>query len=360
MTLKRNFFQNPWVIRALSLLFAVLLFVMVKVENGPTSAVSQSASLDSSITLNDVQVELGKHDESIYVTGLPESVSVTLTGPKNILNQMQSMELTAITEDLTTKDSGRQTVKLYVKDLPNSVTAKTSPSNVVIDLSKKVSQTFEIEYDIAEDVIAEGHQLGNVTLNKKTVTLTGTSDLMEKVSRVYINIASSEPRRQSFTQTFPLQIVDSNGELLDISSDATEIEAQIEVLSNAKSVGINIVPTGENNQQFNYAYQLVNTTTASIAGDASILDPIQSVNLSVNVASLTTSSVVSGNLVLPNGITALTPTNINVQVTLTTITSQNQENTTVEEVSHQETTSTSTVTNQPQVEDTTESQPNNE
>ena len=78
------------------------------------SNLQQVVSVDTTETISNVPVKLGKHDDDIFVSQLQETVTVTLTGPKNIVSSLASGNLVVQTEDLTGIETGQQTLKLEI------------------------------------------------------------------------------------------------------------------------------------------------------------------------------------------------------------------------------------------------------
>ena len=84
-----RWYDNKWFLRIASLVFAVFLYGMVQASSPSVTSLSnlqQVVSVDTTETISNVPVKLGKHDDDIFVSQLQETVTVTLTGPKNIVS----------------------------------------------------------------------------------------------------------------------------------------------------------------------------------------------------------------------------------------------------------------------------------
>ena len=124
MMMKESIFDNIWFVRIISLAFALFLYAFVSSENSDQfQAISnqQFASIETSETISNVPVYLGEHDEDVFVSEMPESVTVKLTGPRNIITQVTVEDFIVQTEDIRGIDTGRQTIRLIAIGLPEEI-----------------------------------------------------------------------------------------------------------------------------------------------------------------------------------------------------------------------------------------------
>ena len=157
-----RWYDNKWFLRIASLVFAVFLYGMVQASSPSVTSLSnlqQVVSVDTTETISNVPVKLGKHDDDIFVSQLQETVTVTLTGPKNIVSSLASGNLVVQTEDLTGIETGQQTLKLEIPGLPDSVKYQINPSRVVVQVARRKTVTVPVEYEIEEGTIASGMEV---------------------------------------------------------------------------------------------------------------------------------------------------------------------------------------------------------
>src|SRR5690625_6422148 len=79
-----NWFNNKWFVRAVSLAFAILLYVFVNVE-GTTTDSRIPSEMDRVEVLENVPVDILINEDEYVVSGVPEVVTVYLEGPYSIL-----------------------------------------------------------------------------------------------------------------------------------------------------------------------------------------------------------------------------------------------------------------------------------
>ena len=160
--------------------------------------------------------------------------------------------------------------------------------------------------------MAAGFEIDSVELNINEVTLSGSADEINKVARVLIQIFADKPQSTSFTKKYRVQILDKDGNPLDVNPSETEITATVNLREKTKTVGLNIVPVGEN-ESFQYHYTLSNIQTVSISGNN--IANIDSLNVIVDVSDLVTSGNVLGVIELIDGI-SVSPETVDVTVTV--------------------------------------------
>lgn len=318
--MKNSLFNNIWFVRGISLLSALFLYAFVNAENNDQFQVmsnQQFASVETSETISNVPVYLGEHDEGVFVSGLPESVQVRLTGPRNIITQVTVESFIVQTEEMTGISSGTQTVRLIATGLPEEVDYQITPARVVVQIARRETVTVPIDYIIDDNVAANGYTVQQVTLSPTEVTLTGKEATMAEIDQVLVIITQETPQTSNFTQSYRLQILDSDGQLLDINADLTEIEAHVEIVPQQKEVPLTIVPYGENTELYDYEYALTDVSTVLVTADQSILDQLETIEVSVDVSSLSNSGVVTGVLQLPEGVSETNNQQIEISVSIT-------------------------------------------
>ena len=325
-----RWYDNKWFLRIASLVFAVFLYGMVQASSPSVTSLSnlqQVVSVDTTETISNVPVKLGKHDDDIFVSQLQETVTVTLTGPKNIVSSLASGNLVVQTEDLTGIETGQQTLKLEIPGLPDSVKYQINPSRVVVQVARRKTVTVPVEYEIEEGTIASGMEVGNVTLNPSQVELTGNEENINKVKRAYIRISNTTAHNRTFTGKFKLQVVDADNKLLDVNANVSEVEAHVELnAQQRKTVNLVVAAQGESNS-YRYQYQLVDASQIALQGSASILENIRNIKVNVDVSNLTSSATLKGQLELPEGVTANLSGPVSVAVTVTPITTDTSDTT---------------------------------
>src|SRR5690625_4200749 len=113
-----NWFNSKWFVRAISLFFAVLLFVVVQMEETKFQTDSRipSSGSDKVETLDNVPVDIRIDSEKFVVSGVPEFVTVSLEGSPGNLTPIIMTRNFEIFVDLRDRGEGTHTVDIeYAK-----------------------------------------------------------------------------------------------------------------------------------------------------------------------------------------------------------------------------------------------------
>lgn len=330
--MNRGLFENKWAVRLISLIIAIFLYIFVASENNAfvfqSAANQQFASINVTETIDNVPVTVGEIPENTFISGLPESVQVRLTGPRNVINQVLEKEITVQTEDLTDIPSGTQQIQFIISDLPDTVDYQVTPSRRYVKISQLEEITAEIEYEIDPNAIQDGFNVESVSLNPQEIQLTGDVETIQQIDRVYITITNPQPANRSFSGSYVLQIVNANGEVLDVNSNVSEIEAKVEVVQPQSEVGMHIIPFGEDQAMYTYEYTITTPQSLVIQGSQPNVD---TVGVVADVSGLTESTTITGELQVPEGMTVINGGDVQIEVRITPIaSSENEEQSSVE------------------------------
>lgn len=306
--MKKNdhFFDNKWVVRLVSLLFAIFLYAFVSTENYQYTQAHRvdNTSVNVTETIYNVPVSVGQVDDDVFVSGLPESVNVRITGPRNVIQQFISEEIRVTTEDLSDFSTGYHLVRLVLAgaNSTSGINYSITPSQVRVEIGHLETKEVDVEYEIDPNLVAPGYVVSNVSLNPATITLRGKAETIKKVDRVYIRINGQEQLTESFAGTYSIQVRDVNNNILDVNTSHAEINASVEIRPAGNTVPIEVNAVGEDPSRFAYSYSLTGPAEVSINGDAGALRNVQAVIAHVDVTNLTESATLIGFLQEPAGV----------------------------------------------------------
>ena len=298
----KNVFQNTWFIRIASLFFAIFLYIFVSSETAsvPIHVIKNQeyASVNVTETISNVPVYLGKTDPETFVSGVPEAVDVRLTGPKNIINQVTSETIRVETEDLRNVQTGSKAIRYLVTNLPEDVDYQVTPSRTIVQISHRKTVNVPVSYEVDPGAIDSKFEVVDVKINPQEVTLTGNDQIIDDVDQVFIKILSNEANKENFKGTYPIQIVDKDGNLLDVNASSSDIEVEVIVAPKGQTAKVSLNAVGENRANFNYTYEFETTNEVKIRS----LHRIPAVEGTVDVSGLTTDTSLPVKVNLPKGV----------------------------------------------------------
>ena len=298
----KNVFHNTWFIRIASLFFAIFLYIFVSSETAsvPIHVIKNQeyASVNVTETISNVPVYLGKTDPETFVSGVPETVDVRLTGPKNIINQVTSETIRVETEDLTNAQTGSKAIRYEVTNLPEDVDYQVTPSRTIVQISHRKTIKLPVTYEVEDGAVDQQFEVTQVKMNPQEVTLTGNDKIINNVDKVYIKILSEEPNVANFTGNYPIQIVDKDGNLLDVNSSVSDIEAEVIVEPKIQSSKVSLSTSGEDLENFTYSYEFETVNEVQIRSK----NRIPAIEGRVDVSGLTSDTLLPVTINVPDGV----------------------------------------------------------
>lgn len=311
---------EKWTGRIVSILIAVLLFLYVSYENSRMISSYDpggGASISTEETITSVPIEINVDTNQYFVSGVPESASVTLRGPQAVITQfLATNELVTQTPNLNELGVGNHEISLSVKYLPNRIEADIMPASIDINIENKVIKEYNIEVLYDNNIFAEGTNVGEPQLSQNTVEVSGRESEMEQVDRV---VAIIPPGRQPYSENingnFSLVAYNSQNDIVDVSIQPNEINIVIPLESNEKTVPINLEATG-GSDDYDYEIRIASDQMDRVAlrGPKSILDNINSLNVPVDLTGITNSTTRTIDLSQPDGVEDMSLENITVVI----------------------------------------------
>lgn len=306
--------DSPWFTRLLALFFALLLFVNANAENRSTF-VAVGPSNDA--TVENVPIDLKYDQTKYYVSGYEESTTVQLRSANKVLLDMESNMQTrnfTIEADLTKYQEGTYEIPLSIRNLNSAVSATMNPQSVHVTIEKIKTAKFKVEPVIGDGVVAEGYELGEVTVDPETVEVTSGKDIINEISKVIATVSEPVGATKDFSRQADLLALDKDGKPLDIKPQQVTVSVGIKPKTEHKTVKLNFVQAGVNAKGVR-DYQFYSPIKEiEISGDESSLAPISSVDVFVVVNQITKTVTQDFEVTLPKGVTA-NPAAVSVTVT---------------------------------------------
>lgn len=252
----RRLFVEDWNLKLLSLAIAVVLWLMVTGQNQPVTA-------HVNVQLNFIR------PQALEISNdPPRTVDVMLTGSRNKLDDLTSLDLVA-TVDLSTQGNGERIVRLADKaviTLPQGIKVDGyQPSAIPIRLEEIVDRQVAVEPKL-EGKPADGFEVYSAYPNKGSVSVRGPVSRVNALQRVTTESIWLAGRRENFSVSAALNVPDPKVDLLEpVVSVAVEIgERRIEKTVNGVTVetaqGAKVQPA---------------TTAVTLLGAASALESIK-------------------------------------------------------------------------------------
>lgn len=187
--LLRRIFLEDWSLKLLSLAIAIVLWLLVTGQNQPVTA-------HVNVQLNFIR------PSSLEISNdPPRTVDVMLTGSRNKLDDLTSLDLVA-TVDISDQRAGERVLRLADKaqiSLPQGIKVDGfQPSAIPIRLEEIVERQVNVEAKI-EGKPAEGFEVYSVYPNKGSVAVRGPASRVNALQKVTTESIWLAGHKESFT-----------------------------------------------------------------------------------------------------------------------------------------------------------------
>jgi len=202
----RRIFIEDWSLKLLSLAIAIVLWLLVTGQNQPVTA-------HVNVQLNFIR------PQSLEISNdPPRTVDVMLTGSRNKLDDLTSLDLVA-TVDISDQRSGERVLRLADKaqiTLPQGIKVDGfQPSAIPIRLEEIVERQVAVEPKI-EGKPADGFEVYSVYPNNGSVTVRGPASHVNTLQKVATESIWLSGHNQSFTApNVALDVPDPKVDLLE-------------------------------------------------------------------------------------------------------------------------------------------------
>jgi YbbR domain-containing protein len=305
--------DNPWFIKILAILLAILLYSAVPNSGSKSNEINVPGGNTSEI-LADIPVKAYYDVENLVVTGVPETVEVTIEGPIPHVQSAKALKNFEVFVDITNAKIGNQKVKLEVSGLSDKLKATIKPDTVTVAIQEKVTTEFTVEAEFDNDLIKDGYSAGQPTVKPNKVKITGAKDVIDKITYVKAVLDGRDLLDSTMTKEAQVQVLDKELNKLDVIVEPETVEVTIPVKSNTKTVPINIIEKGTPQEGVTIESINLDVEEAVISADEDVLKGTDNVRVEVDVSNITESTTLTLPVIISNGITKVTPETVKVTV----------------------------------------------
>lgn len=271
--------------------------------------------LESAVTINNVIVTSNASSSVYEVSGLPQSVSATVSGDTNDVQTVSGNRSNLqVSADLASLDEGTHEVSLTPVNFSSKVDVTLTPSSAVVTIKKKVSQLFKLSYDfINENKMYDIYVLGDVSLSQNDVIVRASQDTMDTISFVKALIDVNGVKAD-FTQEAIIVAYNQKGEQVSADIIPSSVSATVKVSSPHKDVGINVVTSGKMASGKAISSYELSDDKITLYAKQSILDTIDSIDVTIPIDKISKDKEITVPIVLPEGVQSGSINKVNVKL----------------------------------------------
>lgn len=315
-------YNSSWFTKLIAFAFAILLFTYVNYENNSkllTTNPSNGVSTSSSRIITNLPIVVDIDQDKYFVSGFPETASIEISGPTNIISQTtvnKAFDITA--QNLNELGVGVHTINLVAEGLSSDLNYTITPSEITIEIKEKRVETFKVDVIFDDSKLANGYVAEEPILNYDTVEVSGAASTIEKIDSVQAFVPSSEEIKMDFKKTVSVDALDVNGNQLDVIINPKEVTVSIKVNINSKPLPLKLIEAGtpETDYEYELGIEDEKNTLISVTGKPEMLDNLSSFPLEIDVTGIKETTTKEVNLPLVDGLSSITPEKITIRITV--------------------------------------------
>jgi YbbR domain-containing protein len=322
-----KFTNSVWFTRVVAFALAVLLFTSVNFEsdaNG-SNGVTTPAENDNE-TIEDVPVEVYYDQENLVVTGVPETVNVTLKGPKSLLISAKNQREFKVIIDLSDPEitMGEKNVQLEIIDLNEKLTATIDPENITVNVQERVTKEFSVEVEYNRSLLADGYIAEAPEINPKRVEITGGKDVIEQISYVKATLELQDGLNANIEGEATVRALDRDLNKLDVTIEPDVVDVSLRVSIPEKTVKVVPVKTGTPPDEIKITSITAEQKEVTIYGSEEMLSKIDQVEVPVDVSNIDKDTELELPITVPAQVNNISRKDVSVLIKTATAASENE------------------------------------
>ena len=309
--------ENKLSVSIVALLLALFMFVNANnVFEDMNLFNDEGENQENTEFIEGVPVEVQYDEESYYVSGVPQEVTVELGGANSNVKRLQATRNFEVVLDLRNREPGEYEVFFTVNGLPENVSGTVQPETANVTIQNLVTQTFEVQVEVSEGRVGSSYQLDSVNVEPSTVTVSGGESTMNRIQYVRAMMTDTSRITEGRVEEAEVSAFDAQYNKLDVEIEPSTVRIEIDVNELSKEVPVYQETTGEVADGNRLSDVELNHDTIEIYGDRETLSSISSVTAEVDVGGMSSSGKKDVRLELPENVTKSEPAVLEADVTI--------------------------------------------
>ncbi|MBA3062498.1 MAG: hypothetical protein FP833_06060, partial [Atribacteria sp.] len=212
----KNWFLKNIDIKLLSLFLAIILWLYI-------------ASGENPIVENFIDISLIQNNlsEDLVIKEFPTNVSMGIKGPKNIINNISSHQISGTVNFSEINKEGLHKLKVEVAAPKGTQITRIIPPEIKVEVEKVLTKEIEVEYSLI-GVPEKGYSLTDEPqFNPSKVKIIGAQSVLENIKKIICAIDISGIK-EDLSRKLTVKAVDVNGnEIKEVKIEPDIVEVSI-------------------------------------------------------------------------------------------------------------------------------------
>ncbi|MEI5909337.1 CdaR family protein [Bacillus spongiae] len=305
--------ESRWFMRIVAFALASLLFISVNVDNDRTKT-SGNGSNEDSITINDVPITSYYDTENLVVSGLPETVDITLSGTKSLVQTTKARGVFNLFVDLEDVTVGEHNVPIQYKDIPDNLDVIIEPKYIDIDVQEKVTEEFVVEPELNESLLAEGYEIEELLVEPNKVSISGAKSDIEAITYVKASIELNDLVDGNLIKEARVLAFDDALNKLNVTIEPKVVDVKINVVNPSKEVPIKVETKGTLPDGVELDTIEVEPNKIQVFGRSSALNELDELEVEIDLSKIEKDTTLEVPVTLPSGLNKSQPSSVSVNV----------------------------------------------
>jgi YbbR domain-containing protein len=295
-------FDSPWMLRLTALFLALVLFLYIQTEEKRMAETSSSNETD---IITNVPLEVYYDHDNLFVTGLPDTVDVKISGPTAIVMKTKLEKDYKVFVDLNLLLIGEHSVTIQQENFSEKLNVSIDPKIVNVQIEEKITEEFRVEPEMNNRLVKEDYIVKSMTAEPTRVTITGAKSVIDNISYVKATVTGDKGIEKSFEQQATVKVLDRDLNKLDVRVNPEKVNVKVEINEYSRELPITVKETGELPQGVTIEKLSLEPSKITVYGTKVAIDLLKEVEVEVDRAKITESGSYDFKITLPIGATKL-------------------------------------------------------
>ncbi|WP_138420034.1 CdaR family protein [Aquibacillus sediminis] len=335
-----DWLNKPWAIRLVSLLLAILIFIVFSFDTqknraddvGFDAIDSFFNSSQETRVVEDIPVDININEEQYVVSGVPQTVDVMLEGSVNIVASTATQRNFDVYVDLEDLKPGEHTVQLQHSGISDQIYADIEPSEIDIIIEEKATKEFDVKVDyINEDLLGPEFEIEEAVVDPSTVMITSAESVVDQIAVVKAFIDLEGVNGPTDLEDVPVKVYDNQGNELNVRVQPSTVDVSVHMVSPNKKVPVNVETQNELQGDMEISSIVTEPGEITVFADEEVLNELNHISTeAIDLASISEDGTMEVNLSPPSDVRKISPEQVTVELQLQTIEERNLSNIPIE------------------------------
>jgi len=255
--------------------------------------------------LEDVPVNIQIDDEQYVVSGVPELITIELSGTLSVVQSTATQRNFDVFVDLNDLGPGDHTVPIEYDGISDRLQVRTDPESIDITIEERGEDEYEVRVDYTNlNAMPEGFEVESATVTPRVVTITSAQSVIKRISDVRAVVDLEGIKESTTVADVPVRVYDNEGNQLNVRIEPNTVIVELSIINPSKTVPIELETTGELPEGLNLvAMELIDDNEVELFAASEVLEVIEQIETEpIDLSLLTESTEMTVALKLPDGI----------------------------------------------------------